>query len=162
MLKTLIALDGSVTSEQALTLAGELLGGKETETMLLHVIPRHLIYGKGGPVVAECYDPAEEQTASKALLEASEKTLRESGVGPVIHRDIEVGDPAHLILDAALEEGSDLIIMGSRGLNAAQRFLLGSVSTKVASHAHCAVLVAHPKPEPEPIAVDEGREAVTV
>ena len=31
------------------------------------------------------------------------------------------------------------------GLNAAQRFLLGSVSTKVVHHARCAVLIAHPK-----------------
>jgi nucleotide-binding universal stress UspA family protein len=40
---------------------------------------------------------------------------------------------------------ADLIIMGSRGLNAASRFLLGSTSQKVTTHAHCAVLVVRPK-----------------
>jgi nucleotide-binding universal stress UspA family protein len=56
-----------------------------------------------------------------------------------------VGDPAELILQAAALDHTDLIIMGARGLNAAQRFLLGSVSTKVTAHAHCAVLVVHQK-----------------
>ncbi len=46
---------------------------------------------------------------------------------------------------AAENDDADLIIMGSRGLNAASRFLVGSTSTKVATHAHCAVLVVHPK-----------------
>ena len=53
MFKVLVALDGSPASEQALTLARELLAGKQAEVTLFHVIPRHLIYGKGGPVVAE-------------------------------------------------------------------------------------------------------------
>ena len=35
----------------------------------------------------------------------------------------------------------DLIAVGTRGLNAAQRALLGSVSTKVVHHAECDVLV---------------------
>jgi nucleotide-binding universal stress UspA family protein len=36
---------------------------------------------------------------------------------------------------------ADLIIVGTRGLNTAQRLLLGSVSTKVMHHAPCDVLV---------------------
>jgi nucleotide-binding universal stress UspA family protein len=69
--------------------------------------------------------------------------VKEVGLGPTIKKEIEVGDPAELILRAAAIDHSDLIIMGARGLNAAQRFLLGSVSTKVTTHAHCAVLVMH-------------------
>ena len=160
MFKVLIALDGSPISEDALTLATTLLVGKESDTTLLHVIPRHLIYGKGGPVVAECYDPGEEQAASKALLDAAATRLRQAGIGPVVMTEIEVGDPADIIVRAAEANEADLIVMGSRGLNAAQRFLLGSVSSKVATHAACAVLVAHPKVAPVAAAAEEGREAV--
>ena len=52
------------------------------------------------------------------------------------------GDPATAILDAADESDSDLIVMGTRGLGTAERWLIGSVSDKVLHHAHCSVLVA--------------------
>ena len=161
-MKVLIALDGSAHSDQALELAQDLLAGKPAAVTVLHVIPRHLIYGKGGPVVAECYDPDAEQTASRALLEEAATRLRAAGVGPAITKEIEVGDPAEAILAVAANDGMDLIIMGSRGLNAAKRFLLGSVSTKVSTHAHCAVLVAHPREALTPIEVDEGRAVAAV
>ncbi len=156
MVKALITLDGSDTSERALGLASELLGGKEAEITLLHVIPRHLIYGKGGPVVAECYDPAAEQTHAQELLATAAERLRQHGVGSTIRTDVEIGDPADLILGRAEADNVDLIVMGSRGLNVAQRFLLGSVSTKVAAHAHCAVLIARPPVTASPAEVDEG------
>ncbi len=151
MIKALIALDGSDTSDQALDLACTLLGGKEAEVTVLHVIPRHMIYGRGGPVVAECYDPKEEHEHSRELLVAAEQRLREKGVSGKITKELEIGDPADLILTVAAQDNDDLIILGSRGLNAAQRFLLGSVSTRVTTHAHCAVLVTHPRVAPTPI-----------
>ena len=85
-----------------------------------------------------------------ALLNEAAQTLQQGGVGPTIGKELEVGDPANLILAAAEAKGSDLIILGSRGLNAAQRFLMGSVSTKVVMHAPCAVLVVHQKKGPTP------------
>jgi len=145
VLKVLIALDGSEIADQTLGLAAQLLAGQQTETTVLHVIPRHLVYGKGGPVVLETYDPDEERVHTEALLNDAAARLQQAGVGPSIVKELEVGDPAGLILAAAEAKGADLIILGSRGLNAAQRFLLGSVSNKVVTHAHCAVLVAHPK-----------------
>lgn len=145
MLKVLVALDGSPAAAQALELAAELLAGKEAEATLFHVMPRHLIYGKGGPVVAECYDPAEERASAVALLTGAAERLSGESSALTIKKEIEVGDPADLILAAAARDDMDLIVLGSRGLNAAQRFMLGSVSTKVATHAHCAALVSHPK-----------------
>jgi nucleotide-binding universal stress UspA family protein len=146
MLKALIATDGSATSEAALDMAGELLGGKQVEVTLLHVVPRHLIYdSRGGPVVAETFDMAEAQRASAALLDTSAQRLRDRGVGPTITKQLETGDPADVILTVAENHDIDLIIMGSRGLGAMARFLRGSTSTKVSAHAPCAVLVVHPK-----------------
>lgn len=57
---------------------------------------------------------------------------------------------ADLILTAAENHDTDLTVLGSRGLNAASRFLVGSTSTKVTTHAHCPVLVVHPKAAPAP------------
>lgn len=142
MLKVLIAHDGSEHAQRMLDLAIILLAHRETETTVLHVIPRHVIYGKGASVI-ETYDMGEERTHSQALLEATVQQLEQAGIGPTMTQELQVGDPADLILAAAEARASDLIIVGSHGLNAAQRFLMGSVSHKVVNHAPCAVLVAH-------------------
>ena len=53
----------------------------------------------------------------------------------------ETGNPAAEIIRIAEEEGCDLIVLGSRGLNAVASFFLGSVSDRVTHHAHCPVLI---------------------
>jgi nucleotide-binding universal stress UspA family protein len=52
-----------------------------------------------------------------------------------------VGNPAEEILDVAATQHADLILLGAKGLSDIDRFLLGSVSTRVVQHAKCAVLV---------------------
>lgn len=51
------------------------------------------------------------------------------------------GQPAEVIIDIANQEQADLIVVGSRGLTGIQRFLLGSVSSRVSEHAHCSVMI---------------------
>jgi nucleotide-binding universal stress UspA family protein len=144
MFKVLIAIDGSEISRQMLDYARDLLAQKEAAVTLFHVIPQHMIYGRA-VAPAEVYDMPKELAASTHLLEDSAKVLQAGGVGPTIEHRVAVGDPADLILTAASSMDADLVILGSRGLNAASRFLIGSTSTKVTTHAHCAVLVVHPK-----------------
>ena len=49
------------------------------------------------------------------------------------------GPPRTVILDEAESWGADLIVLGSHGYSAWKRFLLGSVSQAVVSHARCSV-----------------------
>ena len=51
------------------------------------------------------------------------------------------GPPRAVILDEAESWGADLIVLGSHGYRAWERFLLGSVSQAVVSHAKCSVEV---------------------
>ena len=75
----------------------------------------------------------------QATLEAAANEIRAAGV------EVEVfalqGDPADAILDVAEERGSDLIVVGNKGMTGAKRFLLGSVPNKVSHHAPCSVLI---------------------
>ena len=56
------------------------------------------------------------------------------------------GSPQSVILDEADEWGADLIVVGSHGYRAWERFLLGSVSQSVVSHAKCSVEVVRCRP----------------
>jgi nucleotide-binding universal stress UspA family protein len=54
-----------------------------------------------------------------------------------------------VILDEAERWDADLIVLGSHGYNGWQRFLLGSVSHAVATHAHCSVEIVRQKQHAE-------------
>ena len=54
---------------------------------------------------------------------------------------IAPGSPRSVILEEADDWGADLIVVGSHGYRAWERFLLGSVSQSVVSHAKCSVEV---------------------
>jgi nucleotide-binding universal stress UspA family protein len=53
----------------------------------------------------------------------------------------QLGKPAEEIMKVAAKQHADLIVMGAQGLGAIDRFLLGSVSTRVMQQANCAVLI---------------------
>ena len=56
----------------------------------------------------------------------------------------ESNKPGEAIVQVAKEWDAVLVVMGSRGLGTLARTFLGSVSTYVVHHAHCAVLVHQP------------------
>src|SRR5574338_185263 len=62
-----------------------------------------------------------------------------------IDAQIIPGAPRSVILDEAENWGADLIVVGSHGYRAWERFLLGSVSQSVVSHAKCSVEVVRCK-----------------
>jgi len=76
---------------------------------------------------------------SKKLLEQNVQKLTKAGftAEPLCY----LGNPAEEIMKAASQQRADLIVMGAKGLGAIARFLIGSVSTRVAQHASCSVLV---------------------
>lgn len=53
----------------------------------------------------------------------------------------ESPSPADAIVEYAEKNGIDLIVIGNKGAGAVERFLIGSVSSKVVSHAPCSVMV---------------------
>jgi nucleotide-binding universal stress UspA family protein len=67
------------------------------------------------------------------------------------------GSPRSVIVDEAKSWNADLIVVGSHGYGMWGRFLLGSVSQSVVSHAKCSVEVVRSAPvlKPDPSEVKE-------
>jgi nucleotide-binding universal stress UspA family protein len=83
-------------------------------------------------------DPADREARTQALAQAREYLEGKGITGVYVEGH---GNPADVIVQEADDSGADLIVVGTRGRNAAQRVLLGSVSTNVVHHAPCDVLV---------------------
>lgn len=77
--------------------------------------------------------------AMSKLATIDDKTLK-------VSTEIVQGSPRQVIVDKAEKWHADLIVMGSRGLGAWNRLLLGSVSSAVVHHAKCSVEIVR-RPE---------------
>jgi nucleotide-binding universal stress UspA family protein len=131
-----VGYDGSDHADRALDRAVALAGLTGAELFVTSAAEP--TQRSGGFAGTRDVDPGALEEVHEALAKARGR-LEEKGVAP---RLVEAhGDAADMIVQVAKEKGADLIVVGHRGLNIAQRALLGSVSTKVVNHADCDVLV---------------------
>lgn len=83
--------------------------------------------------------PVNLREVAESVLGRAEAEVEAQGVEVVTHA--RGGDPAQVLLQVADEQDADLIVIGARGLTGFQRFLLGSVSSKLAHHAPCSLMI---------------------
>ncbi len=138
----LLATDNSEEAKLATQAATELSSETGSEVHVVYVLPapaqligHHLLSGEA----RESAIAGAERDAETFLKEQAEQ-VRANG-GKVAETHFRSGDPDKEILRTAEALGVGLIVMGSRGLGALSRALMGSVSDSVVRHAHCPVLV---------------------
>jgi nucleotide-binding universal stress UspA family protein len=139
----LVATDGSETAAKAVSEAADLATGTGVRVHVMTAYqPLRARVASGRAVDPEVGDwhLAEDSRADSILDEAC-AVLRLRGVEAEPHA--RKGDPADAIIDLAEELGTDLIVVGNKGLSGARRFLLGSVPDKVSHHAPCSVFIVH-------------------
>jgi nucleotide-binding universal stress UspA family protein len=138
-----VGFDGSKQSRDALEWAIEESRHRAAELRVVTVwSKKHLSWypamleTAAGEIVAE---ESPEQQASALSAEAAQAA---AGVN-VVPQAIENDSAASAILEVA--QGADLVVVGSRGHGGFAGLHIGSVSTQIASHAPCPVLVVRPK-----------------
>jgi nucleotide-binding universal stress UspA family protein len=136
MKRILIAHDGSKSSEKALKRAFQIAETFGSSITVLSVIPELYLTELMELDRARILD-----TMTKETREMMEKIKAKSKHLKSLKTIIKQGDPAEEILETAEKLKADVIITGSHGRHGAQRFLLGSVSSKIVDHADCDVLV---------------------
>jgi nucleotide-binding universal stress UspA family protein len=91
------------------------------------------------PHIPDAVDPSSDVPLHRRQLDEAASIL--AGAAVQAETIVRIGKPAEEILDAAEEGGFDLVVLGHRGMGAARRFLMGSVSERVVRHATRPVLV---------------------
>ncbi|HEY8460305.1 MAG TPA: universal stress protein [Blastocatellia bacterium] len=147
-LKILIAVDGSSFGDAAV----EEIAGRPwppgCQVRVISVVHLPLQPGPEAWSLPESHyyklEMAERERAEKVVKRAIAR-LRESDAERetplVLTSEVAVGRAAETIIRTAEQWGADLIALGSHGYRGFTRFLLGSVSYAVASHAPCSVQI---------------------
>ena len=86
-----------------------------------------------------------DATSADERARRARAIAKDVGVADVVLR-VDSGEPASLLIDAADDSGADVIVVGSKGMTSAKRFVLGSVPNKVSHHAPCDVVIVHTAP----------------
>lgn len=133
-MKILVAYDGSESARRALDQAAALSRSNGAKISVVSVAEPLPQFGRAGAMLT----PEEVREHANELLDAKAALAVKGVTTQMVERK---GEAASMIIDEAEKEGSDVIVMGTRGLNAAERWLLGSVSSRVVQHARCNVLV---------------------
>lgn len=145
MQRAVVAVDGSEDSLAAARFFASLPVEREVEARLLAVAePMRMPVVPSEVLSAPFLSTVEDLLAKRrSELEGVLARLAVEFQGQVLvaERSVVVGWPAEEIARAANDPGTDLVVVGARGLGPLKRLLLGSVSEKVLHHARCPVLV---------------------
>jgi nucleotide-binding universal stress UspA family protein len=140
----LVAIDGSQEADWAFKKSIDIAKRNNAKLLLAHVIDTRTF------ATVEAYDRTIAERADKfasELLENYQKTAVNAGVKDVDYV-IEFGSPkVRIPKDIAKKNDIDLIICGATGLNAVERFFIGSVSEHITRYAPCDVLVIRTEKE---------------
>ena len=134
----LVAVDGSKESEWAFKKAVGIAGRNSATLNLVNIIDTRSY------AAVEAYDRSiaeRAQSFAVDLLEEYKVKALAAGITNV-NVIVEYGSPKTMISkDLSRKIKADLIICGATGLNAVERFLIGSVSENIVRSAKCDVLV---------------------
>jgi len=141
-MKILLAVDGSECSARTVTKVAELAAHMRAPSVhVINVQEAPVLYG-----AAEAYLPYERaeqavKEAGRAIAEAAAQPLHATGLA--VEAEVCIGDVAQTIARRASELGADLIVMGTRGVGAVAKLVLGSTATKVVHLTSVPVLLVH-------------------
>jgi nucleotide-binding universal stress UspA family protein len=136
-------VDFSESSIRALAYAGVVARWYDAQLTVLHVVPTfepmQTRGDLGDPVRLITPIPREQVIAEMS------RSLNLDELSPRVTLLAEAGDPQATIVDQALSNNADLIVMGTHGRRGFKRLLLGSVTEAVLRDGPCPVLTVPPQ-----------------
>lgn len=136
-------VDGSPEAAAAVRQAARLVAADARMVLVGVVDPWRVIldlHGRDPQVVA-----ATEREQVEANLDEAAATIP---TGIRLERRVLEGQPGPTLIEEALRQGSDLLVVGSHGRSRRRGILLGSVATLAAHQGPCPVLIARPTGTP--------------
>jgi nucleotide-binding universal stress UspA family protein len=134
----LVAVDGSDEAKRAFRKASSLAKDHGSKMLLTHIVDTRTFAS------VEHYDRtifSQAEKYAREMLEEYKQLALADGLSDVT-LILDYGSPkVKIAKDVAKKYEVDLIVTGATGLNAVERFLIGSVSEHITRHASCDVLI---------------------
>jgi nucleotide-binding universal stress UspA family protein len=137
-------VDGSTNSDQALDWAVDEAARRGLQLHIIHA------FSTDYPLTSIRFGHSIDRLRELAVKVRTDSILRARCAKPDldITWDQPTCGPAAALVSAS--ETADTLVVGAQGMGATRGPLMGSVSTQVAEHAHCPVVVVHKSPTPTP------------
>jgi nucleotide-binding universal stress UspA family protein len=136
-----VGTDGSATAGKAVEHAATLAATVGAQLHVGMATPSIPVLVTPDMVVATAEWSTASENATQAALQAAAEIATAHGAQVTTHQ--LSGDPADALLTLCDTVDADLLVIGSRGMQGARRFLLGSVSSRCVHHANRSVLLVH-------------------
>jgi nucleotide-binding universal stress UspA family protein len=142
--KIVVGTDGSASATRAVEHAASLAAATGADLHIAMAKPSIPVLVAPEMMFATAEWTSATDQASQAALEAATGAASAAGAADgTVTTHLVSGDPADALLSLCDAIEADLLVIGSRGMQGARRFLLGSVSSRCAHHANRSVLIVH-------------------
>jgi nucleotide-binding universal stress UspA family protein len=142
--RVVVGTDGSQTAAVAVQSAAQLAAAYNAELLIVTAFQPQPAERTDEEVPEDLrWRITESAVAEEHAVHAAQIAQDQGLTSKRIHALSERGDPATALVRVAEERGGDVIVVGSKGMSSASRFLLGSVPNKVSHHAPCDVMIVH-------------------
>ena len=151
-LKVLLAVDGSEGSRHATEELAARPWPSGTEIRVLSAVELGMSALQGAfeiPSLDSAHLELQRAAAmqrTEEAIDSARKTLEAAGLTTSESVSVLAASPKEIILQEAAAWNADWIVLGSHGSGGLSRFLIGSTSETVATHATCSVEVIRQKP----------------
>ena len=138
----LVGVDGSAESDAAVRFATREAGMRDAPLTLVHVVAPVVVSWPVAQLQGRFTEWQEEN--AQHVIEQAQKTLHASlgeSEPPEVRTEVLHSHIVPALVDASKE--AQMVVLGSRGMGAVGRLLLGSGSSGLVHHAHCPVAVVH-------------------
>jgi nucleotide-binding universal stress UspA family protein len=139
-MNVVLGVDGSPSSMKAVEWVADSAGGA---ARIVVVAAAHAGMAMADSMIAE----SEREAAERHVKEATDAL---AALGPKVEGRVVDGDPRQVLVETALAEDADLLVVGSHGRTGLARLLLGSVASHVAAQAPCSVVIVRDRVRKEP------------
>lgn len=140
----LVGVDGSVSALHAARWAAEEAQRRGAGLRLLHacvfppLVPRDDLYVE------------EVRRQGRTWLAEAESAARAAASGVPVETTLTEGSAAERLVAESGQSGTELLVLGSRGLGGFRSLLVGSVAVNLAAHGHCPVVVVRGRDPEQP------------
>lgn len=139
-MKACLAADGSRHAIFAERFFTSLVQSEQVDIHAVTVCPSSDLHSLGSEIPLQINNLVDEcRERSNQVLEGVQSRIGNQVAALTV--EILDGHPAHEIIEKVHDFQPDVCVLGSHGWSPTERFLLGSVSDRIAKHVDCSVLI---------------------